>query len=183
MNTEQTLTRLNIDPFSAIKAVQEVRNLIEGSENPLGAAKVLFTNLVNPDDEFKFTDPTEARMTVASLVVDAIKFGEQYDPNDSLKRAALWIVRQRAENPWFFVKPEGSSNTETQSRGGVNVEVKTDGSLKKGSKQILAKALFDKNPMLNNAQLIDLFAKELDMSVAGARTYVYNCRKSVAVGK
>ncbi len=182
MNTEQTLTRLNIDPTCAIKAVQEVRNLIESSENPLGAAKVLFTNLTNPDDEFNFTDLTEARMTVASLVVDAIKFGEQYDATDALKRAAEWIVRQRAENPWFFVKPEGS-DSETQDRGGVKVEVKTDGSLKKGSKQILAKALFENNPMLNNAQLIDLFVKELDMSVAGARTYVYNCRKAVVVGK
>lgn len=182
MDIKHVLTRLNIDTDSDAKAVQDVRALVEGSENPLGAAKVLFTNLADPDTDFNFTDSNEARLTVACMVVDALKFGDQYDANAALKRAAEWIVRHREKNPWCFAKPEVST-TETQERGGVHVEVKTDGSLKKGSKQILAKALFESNPTLNNAELIKLFVKELDMSEAGARTYVYNCRKAVVVGK
>lgn len=183
MNTEQVLTRLHIDPFSRAKAVQDVRQLIEGSANPLAAAKVIFTNLTTPDTEFNFTDANEARLTVALLVENAIKLGEQYDPTDALKRAAEWIVNHKLNNPWSFVKPETTIVTETQTQHGVNVEVKLDGKLKKGSKQILAKALFDTNPTLNNAELIKLFVKELDMSEAGARTYVYNCRKAVVIGK
>ncbi len=183
MNTEQVLTRLNIDHTSRIIAVQQVRNLIEGSVNPLAAAKVLFTNLAAPDVEFKFTDANEARLTVALLVDNAILLGEQYDPEAALKRAAEWIVRHKEVNPWSFWKPDSGISTETQHREGVNVEVKTDGTLKKGSKQILAAALFEKDPTLSYADMIKLFVKELDMSEAGARTYVYNCRKAAVVGK
>lgn len=177
MNAEPILESFNIDAKSAITAVTQVRAMIEGSNNPLSAARALFVSLVNVDNEFNFVDPIEARMTVASLVVDAIQLGEKYEPNTAIKRAAEWIVRQKAENPWFFTKPEGSDDSVTEDRGGVKVEVKADGSLKKGSKMVLAKALFEQNPTLNNAQLIDLFEKELDMSTAGARTYAYNVRK------
>lgn len=178
MNAEQVLTRLHIDHECRIKAVQEVRQLIEGSANPLAAAKVLFSNLAAPEAEFNFTDANEARLTVAFLVENAITLGDQYDPTDALKRAAEWIVNHKQNNPWCFVKPEGTVTTETQHQHGVNVEVKTDGKLKKGSKQILAKALFEQNSTMTNAELIKMFAKELDMSEAGARTYVYNCRKA-----
>lgn len=178
MNTEQVLTRLNIDPSCRARAVQEVRQIIEGSPNPLGAARVLFTNLAAPEAEFNFTDANEARLTVAYLVERAITMGEQYDPEDALLRAAEWLVKHKQNSPWAFVKPESTVETATQMQHGVNVEVKTDGKLKKGSKQILAKALYDKNSSLDNAALIKLFSKELDMSEAGARTYVYNCRKA-----
>lgn len=178
MNTEQVLIRLNIDPYSRIKAVQEVREIIEGSPNPLGAAKVIFDNLAAPNTQFAFTDANEARLTVAFLVENAIKLGDQYDPEDALKRAAEWIVEHKQNSPWCFFKPETTVATETQMQHGVSVEVKTDGKLKKGSKQILAKALYEKNSTLDNAALIKLFSKELDMSEAGARTYVYNCRKA-----
>jgi hypothetical protein len=178
MNTEQVLTRLHIDHECRIKAVQEVRELIEGSTNPLGAAKAIFTNLAAPEAEFNFTDANEARLTVAYLVETAIRMGEQYDPEDALQKAAVWLANHKVAMPWCFVKPEGTVTTETQHQHGVNVEVKTDGKLKKGSKQILAKALYEKNSALDNAALIKLFSKELDMSEAGARTYVYNCRKA-----
>lgn len=178
MNTEQVLTRLHIHPTCRIKAVQEVRELIEGSTNPLGAAKVLFSNLAPPDEEFKFTDANDARLTIAFLVDTAIKFGEQYDPEDALKRAAEWLANHKVNMPWCFVKPETTVSSETQHQHGVNVEVKADGKLKKGSKQILATALYAANSSLDNAALIKLFAKELDMSEAGARTYFYNCRKA-----
>lgn len=179
MNTEQVLVRLNLDFNSPNTAVQQVRAQIEGSPNPLGAAKVLFSNFAAPDAEFNFTDANEARLTVAFLVENAIKLGEQYDPTDALKRAAVWLVNHRQERPWCFAKPETTVSTETQNREGVNVEVKADGNLKKGGKQILAKAIFEKDPSLSNADMIKLFVKELNMSEAGARTYVYNCRKAV----
>ncbi len=178
MNTEQVLTRLKLDPGSRALAVQQVREQIENSPNPLSAAKVLFDNFVASNTDFTFTDANEARMTVAFLVDNAIQLGERYDPTDALKRAAEWIVHQRVENPYFFYKPEGTVATETVQQHGVAVEVKTDGKLKKGSKQILAKALYDKDPALDNKTMIQLFMKELNMSEAGARTYVYNCRKA-----
>lgn len=178
LNTEQVLIRLNIDPQSVIRAVQQVRQLIEGSKNPLGAAKAMFDNLTR-DTPFTYTDANEARMIVARLVQDAIKLGEQYDPDDALRRAAQWIANYRVTDPWAFAKPDNSTViTETVTRHDVAVEVKEDGKLKKGGKQMLAQALYAKNPGLDNKALIQLFMKELDMSEAGARTYVYNCKKA-----
>lgn len=178
MNTEQVLTRLHIDHTCRIKAVQEVRSLIETSANPLAAAKVMFTNLTAPDTEFTFTDANDARLTVACLVESAIKLGEHYDPDSALKRAAEWIVAHKVKHPYCFVKSDSTVVTETQLQHGVNVQVKVDGKLKKGSKQILAKAIFDKDPTISNSEMIKLFVKELDMSEAGSRTYVYNLRKA-----
>lgn len=181
LNTEQILTRLDIDPHSHIKAVQDVRTVIEGSTNPLGAARALFQSLVPEGTEFKFTDVNEARLTVAHLVQDAILLGERYDPNQTLVKAAQWIVRHRENNPWAFAKPEGYSTvaTETVIKHDVQVQVKEDGNLKKGGKQLLAQALYAKNSSMDNKALVQLFMKELNMSEAGARTYVYNCKKAV----
>jgi hypothetical protein len=178
MNTDEVLKRLNLDsPLGESKVVQNIREQIEGSPNPLSAAKVLFSNFTLPEQEFNFTDANEARLTIVCLVVDAMKLGEQYDPTEALKRSVEWIANHKEKNPWSFIKPESGIETETVHREGVNVEVKTDGKLKKGSKQILAKAIFEKDPSLSNKDMIKLFVKELNMTEAGARTYVYNCRK------
>lgn len=181
MNTEQVLIRLNIDPECRIKAVQEVRNIIEGSSNPLAAAKILFSNLAPPDEEFKFTDANDARLTVAKLVETAILLGEKYDPQDALIRVAAWLVNHKEKNPWSFLKSETTVSSETQHREGVNVEIKADGSFKKGSKQILAQVLYEKHKALSNQEIIAIFMKELDMSKPGATTYLYNAKKAAKV--
>jgi hypothetical protein len=181
MNTEQILTHLRIDTESVPTAVQQVRMLVEGSPDPLGAARLLFQQLTLPDTEFKFSDANDARLIVAHLVQAAIRLGESYHPDDALLAATRWLAKYKIDNPWAFVKSETSSTTivtTTQTRDGVSVEVKSDGSLKKGAKQILALALYEKNKHLTNAQLVELFTKELKMSLAGARTYVYNCKKA-----
>ncbi len=182
LNVGQVLDRLKIDSTSLVGAIQDIRTLIESSDNPIVTAKSIITNVA--DIEFNTNDPIEARMVAQRLVQDALLLGEKYDPTQSLERAAKKIAEQRITNPWFFFKNQGTTVvTNTETREGVNVEVKTDGKMKKGSKQILAKALFDNNPALNNQEMIKLFMKELDMSEAGARTYMYNCRKAVLVGK
>lgn len=48
---------------------------------------------------------------------------------------------------------------------------------KKGLKQEAAKRIFDANPGAVNAVIIGLFMKQLDMSKAGATTYLFNLRK------
>ena len=177
LSVSQVLTRLNIDASSRLKAVQDVRELIESSENPLGIAKSIITNLA--DTQFMCDDPIVARMTAQRLVDDAIVLGDKYDPNEALLKAARKIEEQRAENPWSFWKPVHSTVvTTTEQREGVSVEVKTDGSFKKGSKQVLAQALYAKHKALENKAIVEIFMKELDMSLAGARTYVFNCKRA-----
>ena len=180
MNAEQVLTRLNINCSSVATAVQQVRFLVERAADPLAAAKAIFVQITHPDTEFDFDDPNEARLIVANLVQHAIKQGEGYDPNTALTNATKWLKQYRIANPWAFTRDEAYSAvpTKTETRHDVSVQVKEDGSLKKGAKQLLAQALYDKNKGLDNKQLVELFMKELDMSQAGARTYVYNCKKS-----
>lgn len=177
LNVEQVLTRLHIDPTSRLGAVQDVRVLIEGSKNPINEAKMIISNL--SDIEFNTNDPIEARMTAQRLVADAILLGDKYDPTQALERAAIKIAQQRISDPWFFAKEQGSTViTTTESRQGVNVEVKTDGKIKKGGKQILAAALYEKHKALSNKEIIEIFMVELDMSKPGATTYLYNAKKA-----
>jgi hypothetical protein len=172
----QVLTRLKIRTDSRHSAVQDVRDIIETSANPISAAQVIITNLGVSD--YNTCDATEARMTAQRLVDEAIVLGSAYDPNKALEKAATRIAAMRISDPWFFTKPTHSSVVSTtETREGVNIEVLTTGKLKKGGKQILAKALYEKNNIMSNKELTELFMKELDMSLAGARTYVFNCRK------
>lgn len=177
MNIQTVLTRLNIDTLSAAMAVQDVRELVESSADPLNTAQQIINNLV--PTVVAFSDPIEARMTAQFLVDSALKLGDKYDPTDALKKAADRIAYHREHNPWFFYKKDHSTvATTTEIKSGVAVEVKADGALKKGSKQILAKALYEQNKTMSNKELVQLFMKELGMSEAGSRTYVYNVKKA-----
>lgn len=51
---------------------------------------------------------------------------------------------------------------------------------KKGLKQLAAKAIFDANVGKSNQEIIKLFMSQLDMSKAGATTYLYNMKKTLA---
>ena len=178
LNTTHVLERFNIDTKSRFLAVQEVRQVVEGSVDPLGTARNIITNLIEQGTEFSVTDPIEARMTAQYLVDKAILLGDKYDPNEALKSAAERIAIQRVENPWFFYKPTFSSvETVTETRHDVAVEVKSDGKIKKGGKQILAQALYEKHKDKDNKAIIEIFMKELQMSKAGATTYFYLTKK------
>lgn len=177
LNVNHVLERLHIATDSRLRAVQDVRILIEESATPIATAKQIIDNLsITP---FETKDETEARMVAQRLVDEAIILGEHYDPEKALEKAALKIAQARLETPWVFVK-DGTSTvvSTTTTVEGVNVEVKEDGKLKKGSKQILAAALYEKHKALSNQQIIAIFMKELDMSKPGATTYLYNAKKA-----
>lgn len=50
---------------------------------------------------------------------------------------------------------------------------------KKGDKQRRAVDLYETNKTKPNSEIVAVFMKELDMSKAGATTYVYNCKKGI----
>lgn len=176
MNIQTVLTRLNIDTLSAAMAVQDVRELVESSADPLNTAQQIINNLV--PTVVTFSDPIEARMTAQFLVDSALKLGDKYDPTDALKKAADRIAYHREHNPWFFYKKDHSTvATTTEIKSGVAVEVKADGKMKKGSKQVIARALYAEHKAKTNAEIIAIFMAELDMSKAGATTYLYLMKK------
>lgn len=176
ISVEHVLDRLHIDSTSRCGAVQDVRTLIESAPDPIAAAKSIIMNL--SDVDFDTNDAIVARMTAQRLVDEAIVLGEKYDCEAALKKAAEKIAEARIKTPWVFATSTGSSvASTTETREGVNVEVKADGKMKKGGKQILAKALYEKHKALSNKEILAIFMKELDMSEAGARTYFYNAKK------
>lgn len=178
LSVEQVLTRLKIDHTSRCAAVQDVREHIETSEDPLFTAKQIIANLADVVD-LSLSDPIVARMIAQRLVDQAICLGSAYDPEKALEKAAAKIAQARLESPWLFFRNTSSTVVSTtESREGVSVEVKTDGKLKKGSKQILAQALYEKHKALDNKAIIEIFMAELDMSKSGATTYLYNCKKA-----
>lgn len=177
MNTTQALNNLKINSVYASHAVQDVRELIEGSPDPIGAARTIINSLTLIGDH-TINDPTEARMTAQYLVERAIKLGADYDPQQALKHAAKRIGEMRVSDPYFFrtieVSPVASTITITTAAP------KQEGAApaKVGSKKEMAQALYEKNKTLSNQELVALFMKDLTMSKAGATTYVYNCKKA-----
>lgn len=177
LNVHHVLERLHIATDSRLRAVQDVRILIEKSVTPIATAKQIIDNLVISPYDTK--DEIEARMVAQRLVDEAIILGEHYDPEKALEKAALKIAQARVETPWVFAKDGTSTVVSTTTNvEGVNIEVKEDGKIKKGGKQILAAALFEKHKALSNQEIIAIFMKELDMSKPGATTYLYNCKKA-----
>lgn len=178
LSVQQVLTRLKIDNTSRCGAVQDVRTLIESSENPLEVARSIINNLTVIGD-YSGTDPTIARMTAQRLVDEALVLGDKYDPEQALLKVARRIAETQVSDPYFFTKNQSSTVvTTTENREGVSVEVKTDGKIKKGGKQVLAAALYEKHKALSNKEIIEIFMKELDMSKPGATTYLYNQKKA-----
>lgn len=177
LQVEQVLNRLNIRTGSRNWAVQDVREIVEASPNPIGAAVVIISNLGVM--EYTTTDATEARMMAQRLVDEALIIGDKFDPDQALRRAAEKIAQHRIESPWYFTKPTTSTVvTTTETVEGVQVEIKTDGTMKKGGKTILAAALYEKHKALSNQEIIAIFMTELDMGKSGATTYLYNCKKA-----
>jgi hypothetical protein len=178
LNVHHVLERLHIDNTSRCGAVQDVRTLIEESADRLATAHGIINNLTHGG--FAVSDPIEARMYAQRLVDEAIILGEKYDPDQALIKAAKKIAQARVDSPWIFTSQSSYSTvvSTTETREGVQVEVKTDGKMKKGGKQILAAALYEKHKSLSNKEVIQIFMKELDMSQAGATTYFYNAKKA-----
>lgn len=181
LNVAHVCERLNINARSNIAAIQDVRQLIEGAANPIAAARSIISNFVADGTDVELKDEIEARMIAQHLVNNAILLGDKYDPLQTLKQAAERIARQRIENPWFFYKKTFSTvETVTETRHDVAVEVKADGKIKKGGKQVLAQALYEKHKGKDNKAIIEIFMRELDMSKPGATTYFYNAKKAAS---
>lgn len=177
LSVAQVLTRLNISSNSRCAAIQDVRHHIESSADPIGAARVIIGNL--SDGDFTTDDPIVARMTAQRLVDEALILGDGYDADKALAKAAAKVIEAREKTPWVFAKPTFSTvETTTETREGVSVEIKKDGSFKKGGKQVVAQALYLKHKALDNQAIIQIFMKELDMSKSGATTYFYNAKKA-----
>lgn len=169
-------------------AIATAGDYIVGAIDQLSAANEII-QIVTGDDTVALTDTSEARF-VAKYAVQAAARGTPFAIGDAFKFTRRHLADPM--NAFFLVDPSGNIPVMKKAGGemravaqGVDmkVEVKSDGSIKKGGKLPLAVELFKKfvaeagENALDNKGFKQLLVKELAMSPAGASTYAHNARK------
>jgi hypothetical protein len=198
LDTRPALDRLGISTTSAMHAVQQVRLWIEdGAEadrlnrtNDL-LERILGVKLTMADvNDRPVATPITYAVTIAQAAVEAtIQQSGMVDNVDLLMSNARARADKFITNPshkWMFAVPETTETSTEQVAVAdgidVKVAVKADGKIKKGGKEILAIALYEKHVKnaatpVDNQGFIAILMKELGMSKAGATTYNYNMKK------
>lgn len=190
LNTAAVFTRLDLGT-SAATAVQRIREEVETAPDQAKRANELIKAIIGVEYEFK--DPTFARLVAMGVGDRAFRANHQIDdPAIFLDGIVTHVDKLMAEpgNAWMFVKPTNTAVTGTVVQVvkdlDVKVAVKDNGKIKKGGKQVLAAELYKKYVLnvkpedaLDNQGFINVLCKELDMSLAGARTYAYNCKRDL----
>lgn len=184
-----TLVAMDFAVHSPALLVQQVREHIDNAANPLGAAKRVIFNITSIMVDY--TDLLLARHVAQAVAEDAI-LRDSYTFEDSIQRAEERSRRLVARMPYIrfvYTPSEVPTNNSLKTTTSVavvkgiatTVEVKANGKIKRGGKQIMAAELFALHvtnaPVpLTNQQFIAVLMKDLGMSKAGAQTYAYNCR-------
>jgi hypothetical protein len=200
--TEHALEAMQL-PLSPSHAVCVAREkMTDGTTLVEGAGCKLISKLLGLTIDYKqFLDEASAvkeenlidyELTATQAVVEAVvrSVGTPVDETDLLikakARALKFVTNPDAQ--YFFKKADASASgqptTEVAFAPSVDVKVavKADGTIKKGGKEVLAIALYEKHvknaetPMTNQ-EFIAVLVKELGMSKAGATTYNYNMKK------
>lgn len=199
--TEHTLTALGIPSGTRIGAVQAAREKV-GESNPDPAVAVKLVNdllgtSVTLSDFLLGVDPKlhgDYGLMIAQGVAEmiSINVGQPVDEVNLLVQVKARVARLMADSQhkWMFAK------TPTMSSGGpttevavihdidVKVEIKADGKIKKGGREVMAEALYQKRVIdsgqpVTNQEFIQILIKELGMTKGGATTYAYNVDKKM----
>lgn len=190
LETKHAFERIGISMKSPVGAFQDVTARISGSSNPCKAAAKLLHDLAGI--ERTFTNPVIARMSVAKLAELIVNANHHIaDIDDLFDQAAARADKfyNDPKNSWMWAEAETPTTAGGEVRAVVEgldtkVEVKADGSIKKGGKQVLVAEMYKKNVLeattpMTNQQFVALVMKDLNMSKAGATTYAYNAKKAL----
>lgn len=175
---------LRITTTSAVNAVIEVGDRLRDSQTPVELAKDMVFKVTG--QAVTFTNKFVAMLTAQYLIEQLVKHKELFKAD-----IALAVALQRAEafytnpnNQFHFAETKvggySAAATETKVVAGVSVEVKADGKFKKGGKQAIAFEMYRKHVIdggMENKQFVELLMSELQMSKAGATTYLYLVKK------
>lgn len=193
-----TLQHMNISDTCLTAAVQDVREFIEADgeskyferTNKL-LSEILGMTIGRADvDGQPVGDDHSYMLAIAQAVIEyAIKHDCVIDEPE----LAIVYAKQRAHkfitNPahsWMFAKPQSVEVVGEQRQVSADVDVKvavtSEGKIKKGGKEVLAIALYEKHVLnaatpVDNQGFIAILMKELGMTKAGATTYNYNMKK------
>jgi hypothetical protein len=191
IDVRPALSHFGISDTCITAAVQDVREFVsqDGPGRIIARTnelleKMIGTPVAAPDNDYA--------LTVAQAVVEAvIKADGLIEDGVALLERAEQRARKFITDPahsWMFAKPQATEATGDQRQVSTEVDVKvavtSDGKIKKGGKEILAAALYEKHVLkaetpLDNQGFIAVLIKELGMSKAGATTYAYNMKKKL----
>ena len=163
--TPEALERNGLRPFFEM---QDVRAIIEAE----GTAKATALIKDLTGITIKFVDITTARVTTQAVVDYIIKHPDACNGAYVVEQAEL-RARTHMTNPknqWMFAV---DSDEESKENGGL-------------SKQDRAFAIYRKEVLesatpLTRAELISKLSSELDMTKAGAQSYVHMCQKQLGI--
>jgi hypothetical protein len=201
--TEHALQHMNFNPQSPLGAVQAVREMMTdgtsltggkgvGVINKLLGLNLSYASFIEDASTVKEDLLTDYELMVTQAVAEQMvkNVGVSVDEVEVLTKAKARAMRllTSPQHAWMFAKPEatasGQPTTDVAVAAGIElkVAVKADGSIKKGGKELLAIALYEKHVKnaatpLTNQEFIAVLVKELGMSKAGATTYNYNMKK------
>ena len=191
LDTTHVFDRLGIHSSSVIIGCQDVGNMVRDSLMPLTTASKLFNDFLSLD--VRFDDEIYARIACKRMIKGLIDNKCVIEDSQLILKEVEEYTKEFCDDPnnsYLWSKPENvstvASSTQVQVVEGLDtkVAVHADGSIKKGGKQVLAQELYAKYVVeatvpLTNVEFIALLMKELGMSLAGSRTYAYNCKKAV----
>lgn len=188
LNTAQVFERLQLGT-SPMTAVAAIRDRIDNATiKSTEAEKVIFEIL---GVKVHYENEDKARLVAKAVGEEAWKANHEIDDVAVFISACEARIDKFMTNPhnaFHFVKPEYTTvqGEMKQVVEGVDlkVEVKQDGSIKKGGRQVLAAELYKKHVLetkepVTNQGFIAILIKELGMSKAGATTYAYNMKKEL----
>lgn len=182
-----TLQHMNIPAHSVNMAIREVRGKIERSSSETAGASNIIKALLDLD--IKFDHPDKARVTALSVVQQVIEaLDNTVVPEDVLVKA-----KRRADdfvdapnNAWMFVKeaiagPAVGEQTALIDGISTKVAVRSDGSIKKGGKKILAREIYLQMMAISapvvKTEFQNRLMADVGMTKAGARTYTQDLDK------
>ena len=187
-SVQHTLAQMDFDTTSITRMVQQIRDTITSASNPVAKAQrivraitAIDVNLPNIETAIPFTQ------YVAKAALEEVD--ELKDHQPLIDRAFERVSELFEKHPWSAPRVESHTAGPVVAvcdSIDVKVEVKADGKIKKGGKQILAAELYKKHVIdaetpVDNQGFIKILMSELGMTKAGATTYAYNCKK--AAGK
>lgn len=179
-NAQQVMTRLGL-PNSPTAAVVIVGDTCRDDRDTIGTAVKWIEDITGV--RRSFTDKFLATMTAQACAEAMVRAGDTFDPLLAIiaaeDRASKF--RNNPKNRFLFEQDSGTvtSFTVTKEVSGINIEVKANGKIKKGGKNIAADALYLQH-VINGGMSFSDYKKELinqlDMSAPGASTYAQNAR-------
>lgn len=164
------LAKHKIPTDSYVRAVQYCNDELTRF-SPVEQATIV-SELVGAQNVVSHKDERLNKYTFLYLVQEAIRAGSANKPYDI--QTVYQVAQDRAskfvaENPWIFAGADRPANGITR--------VSNPNSPKKGWKQEKAAEIYQAHKGKTRKELIAIFVKELDMSTAGASTYVHSMKK------